>query len=129
MPKYPNITVLYVDDEKDNLFVFKANFNRKFQVLTSVSPVLALEELDIHHDDIIAVISDMKMPVMNGVEFIRKAKEKYANIFYFILTGFGHNPEIEEAMATNLILKYFQKPFDVEEIESAILDAANQMPG
>lgn len=129
MPRYPDITVLYVDDEKDNLFVFKANFNRKFEVLTSISPLLALEELDIHHDDIIAVISDMKMPVMNGVEFVRKAKAKYQNIFYFILTGFGYNEEIEEALATNLILNCFQKPFDADEIELAILDAARQLRG
>lgn len=127
MQRYPDITVLYVDDEKDNLFVFKANFNRKFEVLTSTSPILALEQLDVRHDDIIAVISDMKMPVMNGVEFIRKAKAKYEHIFYFLLTGFGHNEEIEEAQESKLIMNCFKKPFDVDEIEEAIVNAANHI--
>ena len=40
MTQHPDITVLYVDDEKDNLFVFKANFNRKFEVITTLSPLM-----------------------------------------------------------------------------------------
>ncbi len=103
MVKHPNITVLYLDDERDNLFVFEANFNRVFHVITSTSPTMALEELDTHHDDIIAVISDMRMPTMNGVEFIKRAKSKHDNVLYYILTGFGQNDEIEEAISSDLI--------------------------
>ncbi|MEQ9306623.1 MAG: response regulator [Marinoscillum sp.] len=125
MVAHPDITVLYVDDEKDNLFVFNANFNRTFEVITSISPSLALEELEAHHNEIIVVISDMRMPEMNGVQFIRKAKEMYDDIFYYILTGYGYNPEIEEALSDQIIEKSFSKPFDVNEIESAILEAVS----
>lgn len=128
-PQFPRISILYVDDEKDNLFVFKANFSRKFDVITSLSPVSALEQLELHHDDIIAVISDMKMPVMSGLEFIRQAKEKYQNIFYFLLTGYGYDEEIQHALKDELILSCFHKPFDVEEIEEAVMDAARQLRG
>lgn len=127
MIQHPDITVLYLDDEKDNLFVFKANFNRKFEVITTLSPKDALHELELHHEEIIVVISDMRMPDMNGVEFIKKAKEKYNNIFYYILTGYGHNQEIEDAIEDNLIEKYFTKPFDALEIEKAILDATSRL--
>lgn len=123
MVAHPDITVLYVDDEKDNLFVFKANFNRTFEVITSLSPTLALEELDAHHNEIIVVISDMRMPEMNGIEFIKQAKAKYDDIFYYILTGYGHNPEIEAALTDQVIEKSFAKPFDVSEIEASILEA------
>ncbi|HCX22875.1 MAG: response regulator [Flammeovirgaceae bacterium] len=127
MIQHPEITVLYVDDEKDNLFVFKANFNRKFEVITTLSPEEALNELDLHHDEIIVVISDMRMPDMNGVEFIKKAKAKYKNIFYYILTGYGHNQEIEAAIEDKLIENYFTKPFDALEIEKAILDVTSSL--
>ncbi len=127
MVQHPEITVLYVDDEKDNLFVFKANFNRKFEVITTLSPEDALKELDLHHKDIIVVISDMRMPVMNGVEFIKKARAKYENIFYYILTGYGHNDEIDQAISDNIIESYFTKPFDAQEIEKVILDATNRL--
>lgn len=127
MIKHPNITVLYLDDEKDNLFIFEANFNEIFHVITSTSPTTALEKLDTHYDDIIAVISDMRMPTMNGVEFIKKAKSQYNKVFYYILTGFGQNDEIEEAISNHLIHKCFTKPFDAEEIESTILGAASSL--
>ncbi|WP_421879204.1 response regulator [Marinoscillum sp.] len=127
MTQHPDITVLYVDDEKDNLFVFKANFNRKFEVITTLSPLDALEQLELHHDEIIVVISDMRMPVMNGVEFIKKAKAKYNNICYYILTGYGHNEEIEAALESRIIEDYFTKPFDAVEIEKAILDATSRL--
>lgn len=127
MIKHPDITILYLDDEKDNLFVFKANFNRKFEVITTLSPEEALNELDLHHEEIIVVISDMRMPAMSGVEFIKKAKEKYKNIFYYILTGYGHNKEIEEAIDEHIIEDYFTKPFDALEIEKAILDVTSRL--
>ena len=101
MIQHPEITVLYVDDEKDNLFVFKANFNRKFEVITTLSPEEALNELDLHHDEIIVVISDMRMPDMNGVEFIKKAKAKYKNIFYYIISFFL---QISNYLSTEIII-------------------------
>lgn len=122
-----NITILYVDDEEINLFLFKANFKSKFNIITSLSATKALEELENHHDEIIVVISDMRMPVMNGIEFIEKAKAMYNNIFYYILTGFDYNEEIENALESNLIQKFFTKPFNSEEIEKTILDAVNKL--
>lgn len=125
MVKYSNITVLYVDDEDVNLFLFKANLKDKFNIITSLSPIDALKELDQKHDQIIVVISDMRMPVMNGVEFVRKAREKYSNIFYYILTGFDYNEEIDQALNEKVINKFFTKPFDATELENEILEAVN----
>lgn len=127
MTREREITVLYVDDEEVNLFLFEANFKKKFKVITSSSPVTALDQLDIHHDDIIVVISDMKMPVMSGLEFIEKAKVKYKNIFYYILTGFDYSTEIEEAISNKTIKKSFTKPFNKQEIEEEIYLAADSL--
>ncbi|RED94384.1 response regulator [Marinoscillum furvescens] len=129
MPQYPEIRVLYVDDEKDNLFVFQANFQRKFNIITAESPLTALKQLDEERERPVVVISDMRMPKMNGVQFIKKAKSKYDDISFFIMTGFGFNPEIEEAMEANLIDRYFTKPFNVNEIEEVIIDAWKRQAG
>ncbi|WP_258105735.1 response regulator [Marinoscillum sp. MHG1-6] len=120
------ITILYVDDEKDNLVVFKANFDRKFHVITSISPISAFNELDRHHNEIIVVLSDMRMPVMNGVEFVRKAQAKYNDIYYCILTGYGYDDQVQRAMEDNIIYAFFQKPFNPKEIESTILKVAEK---
>jgi two-component system, response regulator, stage 0 sporulation protein F len=117
-----NIKVMYVDDEVMNLQLFKLNFNKKYEIITAESGVSALNLLEKHMDTEI-VISDMKMPVMTGLEFIQKAKSKYPNIKFYILTGYDITYEIQEALNTKLILKYFRKPFDFNAIDTAIRTA------
>jgi response regulator RpfG family c-di-GMP phosphodiesterase len=124
MPETPeNVTVLYVDDEENNLFLFKASFSGEYNVLTALSGNEGLEKLEKFHKDIIVVISDMRMPNMNGIEFVQKARERYSNIAYFILTGFDYNEQIQNALNNNLIQSFFTKPFDVAEIKKSIDDA------
>ena len=114
--------LMYVDDEEMNLQLFELNFNKKFEVITAESGMGALELLEEHPDTLI-VISDMRMPVMTGLEFIKKAKAKYANIKFYILTGYDITDEIKEALDNKLILKYFRKPFNFNEIDIAIKTA------
>lgn len=114
-----DVTILYVDDEPINLTLFEINFRRKYKVITAGSGAEGLQKLD-GNQDIIVVISDMKMPGMNGIEFITKAKAHYQHIAYFILTAFDINKEIKEALDQRLINRYFNKPFNIKEIDSAI---------
>ena len=81
-----------------------------------------LEVLD-NNPDILVVVSDMKMPNMNGIEFIKQAKEKHPDIKFYILTGFEITEEIQEAIKLKLIVKYFRKPFNMKEIDTAISEA------
>ena len=114
--------VLYVDDEPINLMLFKANFKNKFNVITAESGKQGLNQLK-NNPDTKVVISDMKMPGMTGIEFIRLAKLDYPNISFYILTGFDITDEISQALKDQLIHKYFRKPFNINEIENAILEA------
>lgn len=113
------ITILYVDDEYTNLMLFRINFQKKYTVITSYSGIEGLEQLRTH-SEIVIVISDMKMPGMDGLEFIKKAKSEFPNVVFFILTGYDITPEIENALESELISKYFSKPFKLTEIEEAI---------
>jgi two-component system, response regulator, stage 0 sporulation protein F len=115
-------TILYVDDEPLNLQLFEANFKRKFNVHTADSALAGLELLEAN-PDITIVVSDMKMPVMNGIEFIKKAKPRYSNILFFILTGYEITEEIQSAINEGFVIKYFSKPFVIHEIEASIFDA------
>jgi response regulator RpfG family c-di-GMP phosphodiesterase len=116
------IKILYVDDEAINLRLFAINFGSKYDVLTAESGQQGLELLDINRDTPV-VVSDLRMPGMNGIEFIKKAKEKYPEKRFFILTGFEITEMIQEALETGLIQKYFRKPFNKVEIDYAISEA------
>ncbi len=115
-------TLLYIDDEPINLILFATSFNKSFNVLTGNSGTEGLELLN-NNSDISIVVTDMKMPEMNGIEFVKKAKDEFQNIIFFILTGFDLTKEISEALNSGLINKYFKKPFDYTEIEASIQEA------
>ena len=116
--------ILYIDDEEPNLLLFRITFEGSREVLVANSPEEGLRKLEENKDRIRAVISDMHMPKMNGVQFIEKAKEKFKNIPYFILSGYAFNDEIDEAIRRKIIQKFFTKPFDRDEIERHLNGAA-----
>jgi two-component system response regulator (stage 0 sporulation protein F) len=114
--------ILYVDDESINLKLFEINYSKKYEVLTADCGIKGLEVLK-DNPDIRVVVSDMKMPNMNGVEFIKQAKVRHPTINFFILTGFEITEEIQEAIKLKLIIMYFRKPFNMNEIDTAISEA------
>lgn len=116
------LKVLYVDDEELNLQLFEINLSEIFNVITADSGEHGLEII-LKEKDIAVVVSDMKMPSMNGIEFIKKAKEVDPTIQYYILTGFEITEEIRDALKTGLIKKYFRKPFDLDIIKGELLNA------
>ena len=118
----PSLNVLYIDDEPINLMLLKMNFRKDFNVITAGTGEEGLEILK-STNNIHAVISDMKMPGMNGVEFIQKARGLFPDLAYFILTGYDVTNEIAEAMNENIIYACFKKPFDLKEIKHSIESA------
>lgn len=115
-----NITILYVDDEEINLKLFQMQFQIYYSVITAISGEEGLLKLNKYKNDIIVVISDMRMPNMDGIEFITEARKEFDNIAYFILTGFDYNSRIDTALKNNVIQKFFTKPFDISEIQKAV---------
>ncbi|MGY5353708.1 response regulator [Wenyingzhuangia sp. IMCC45467] len=116
--------ILYVDDEEINLLLFEINFKELYTVITAKNGFEGLEVLDKNTDTLI-VISDMRMPGMDGIEFIKKAKAKYPDKKFYILTGFEIIEPIREALDTKLILEYFKKPFEIKKIHAKIAEALN----
>ena len=116
------VKILYVDDEWINVRLFSINFSEKYEVLLANDGEEGLEVLK-ENPDTGVIISDMKMPKMNGIEFINKAKEIFPQKDFFILTGFEITEEIKNALDTGLIREYFQKPLQMKEIVNAINSA------
>ena len=114
--------ILYVDDEHINLVLFQNMFKKHYGVTIAESGMKALNLLEAMTTPDV-VISDMRMPGMNGLEFIASARAKYPMIDFYILTGYEITDEIQEALDQGMIKQYFQKPFKMKELSAAIAGA------
>lgn len=112
------ITVLYVDDEQDNLFSFKANFRLKYNVLIASTGDEALKLLE--SNLVYIIISDQRMPEMTGVELLEKVQNSYPDIVRLLLTGYADMNVVIEAINKGKIFHYLTKPWNEEEITQAI---------
>jgi len=113
------IKILYIDDEYFNTQLFDYNFSSDYEVIVCQSGEEGLVKLG-DEPDVDVVICDMRMPNMNGIDFINKARKKHKKQKYFMLTGHDVTPDIKEAINKGLIIKYFSKPFDMDEIVGEI---------
>ncbi|HOP05171.1 MAG TPA: response regulator [Tenuifilaceae bacterium] len=118
-----NVTVLYVDDEPINLELFEINYEFKYNVITAESGEVALVKLR-ENKDVAVVVTDLKMPGMDGLSFVKLAKQEFNNIPFIILTGFDISKELIEALNSGLIVKYLYKPFNVDEMGKIIDELA-----
>ena len=80
-------SILYVDDETINLELLQLTFMNDFQVITASSAQEGLDLLE-KHPGIHVVVSDLKMPVMNGLDFIKIVKQQYPSKVCMLLTGY-----------------------------------------
>jgi response regulator RpfG family c-di-GMP phosphodiesterase len=113
------VNVLYVDDEPLNLFLFSSVFKNIYNVMTAESGFTGLDMI-VKNKSINVVIADMKMPGMNGIEFIERAREMIPGLDCFIMTGYDVTPEIQKSIDIGLVKQYFRKPMDKNEIISSI---------
>ena len=84
--------ILIVDDEFDIISIFKQGLGIKgFVVFGFTEPALALEHFQINHEKYCLVISDCRMPGINGYEFVKKVKEIRPEIVVYLMTAFEIN--------------------------------------
>lgn len=115
------ITVLYVDDEENNLFSFKAAFRIKYQVFTALNGAEALKILASKPVEII--ITDQRMPEMTGVEFLEKVLVDFPEPMRILLTGYADMGAVVDAVNKGKIFHYLAKPWNEEELDLTIAKA------
>jgi DNA-binding NtrC family response regulator len=117
-----NPTVLIVDDEENILHALKRLFRREnYQIFTAASAEEGLAIMDREQVDLI--ISDLKMPGTNGVEFFAQAKGKKPEALRIMLTGHADLKSVIEAIDKGEIYRFLLKPWDDEELKLTIKQA------
>ncbi len=115
------ISILYVDDEINNLISFKAAFRIKYHVLTAISGEEAIKIL--RNNTVNIIITDQRMPQMTGVEFLESILTEFPDPIRILLTGFADMNAVIDAINKGKIALYLSKPWDVAELEAAIEDS------
>lgn len=114
------LSILYIDDEEDNLIVFKSAFRRFYKVYTANSGEEGLQILNT--EDIALVITDQRMPRMTGVQFLQSLPED-KDVIRMILTGYSDVEAIIEAINTGKVYRYITKPWSKEELKVTLDNA------
>lgn len=109
--------ILYVDDEMDNLIVFRSAFKRDYEIITANSGYEAQNLFQQHAIDL--VITDQRMPGMTGIELLKDLPDEPDSI-RMVLTGFSDVEAIIEAINIGKVYKYITKPWDKNELKLTI---------
>lgn len=113
-----NVTILVVDDEEMMRDLLdKILSHEGYNIITAFDGVDALEKLSNQKIDI--VISDMKMPRMNGFELLKNVKSDYEGLGIIIMTAYGDTYTVKDALLLGAD-EYITKPFKSYEISLVV---------
>lgn len=114
--------ILVVDDEPDNLDLLYRTFYREYKVLRATSGPAALELLA-QEGEVSVIISDQRMPMMSGTEFLSLTATQYPDIIRIILTGYTDVEDLVEAINAGKVFKYVTKPWESDELKAVVRQA------
>lgn len=117
------LKLLVVDDEPDNLDLLYRTFRRDFRVFKATSGAEALEVLDVQGEMAI-IISDQRMPKMNGTEFLSKTVDRYPDTIRMVLTGYTDVEDLVSAINSGKVFKYITKPWNPKKLKEVVAQAA-----
>ncbi|MCA1055085.1 response regulator [Rossellomorea aquimaris] len=113
-----NEKILIVDDQFGIRILLNEVLQKEgYQTFQAANGVQALEIADQHSPDL--VLLDMKIPGMDGIEILKRMKEKNRDIRVIIMTAYGELDMIQEAKDLGA-LTHFAKPFDIDDIRKAV---------
>jgi DNA-binding NtrC family response regulator len=114
-----NRIVSIVDDDPDITLFFQEALQSipGITIFTFTDPILALEHFEDKGYAYVAVISDFKMPGLNGIEFLKKIKNSNRVVRTILMTAFDvDNNLFHEYTKKRIINGYLQKPIAVHEL-------------
>jgi DNA-binding NtrC family response regulator len=118
-------TIIIIDDETDLLDLLKLILTEKtdYNILTTTDPRQALDWCREYHADVL--ISDLRMPQMEGIELLKILQTQDKTIPFIIMTAYGTIESAVEAMRQGAF-DYITKPFRKEQILMTINKALDK---
>jgi len=104
-----NKRILFVDDEANVLSSFKRQLRQRFEVETALGGQRGLEAVE-NGGDFAVVVSDMRMPGMDGVQFLARVREIAPDTVRMMLTGHADQQTAIQAINEGNIFRFMTKP-------------------
>jgi DNA-binding NtrC family response regulator len=114
-----NRIVSIVDDDPDITLLFHDALKRisGITIFTFTDPILALEHFQVNEYAYVLVISDYKMPGLNGMEFLKKIKELNRFVRTILMTAFQIEDKVfREHLKEKIINAFLQKPIGIHDL-------------
>jgi response regulator RpfG family c-di-GMP phosphodiesterase len=115
------INVLYIDDEVHNLNAFRAGFRRLFNIFLAESAADGRKVLEA--ENIHVILTDQRMPVTTGIEFLESILDEFPDPIRILMTGFADINAVIDAINKGKVYKYIQKPWMEDELRIHIQKA------
>lgn len=115
-----NDTILLVDDDVNVLSGYMRTMRSKYQILTSSKPEEAIKILSKSDHQIKVVVSDYKMPGMDGIQFLYLARNISPGTIRMMLTGYAELKTAVKAVNEGNIFRFLTKPCPADILSTAI---------
>ncbi len=117
--------VLFVDDEPQILNALKRGLlDEPYESLFATSGEMALKLLA--ENEIAVLVTDMRMPGMNGLELLKRVREPYPDLVKIVLSGYTQLPQVLATVNQGDIFKFITKPWDLDgDFRQVILEAVD----
>jgi len=122
--KLDKLKLMVVDDEPDNLELLYRTFWRDFKVYKANNARDALSVLD-KEGEMAVIISDQRMPDMNGTELLSRTVERFPDTIRILLTGFTDVEDLVDAINSGQVFKYITKPWNPDRLKALIEQASD----
>jgi DNA-binding NtrC family response regulator len=121
-PGRPDKAVLVVDDDEQIVALLQRLLILEgYTVLSARSALEGFELLSIN--SVAVIVSDFKMPGMNGAEFLGRAKELYPDTVRIMLSGYADLDSVTNAINRGAIYKFLSKPWRDDDVKEKIGEA------
>jgi response regulator RpfG family c-di-GMP phosphodiesterase len=120
------LPILFVDDDANVLSAYQRTLRKRFKLDTAQSGDAGLGKLDQMQEPYAVIVADMQMPGMNGIDFLKRVKEKSPDSVRLMLTGNADQKTAIEAINLGQVFSFLCKPCPPESLEIALDNALRQ---
>ena len=112
--------VLFVDDEPDILATYRRGFRGDFNLEVAENAREGLEKLE-RQGPFSVVVSDLKMPGLSGIEFLKEVKTRYPDTVRIMLTGYADLDTAIETINKGDIFRFLTKPIAIDILREVVI--------